>query len=159
MDRRQFLKGSLGVLGGLALAADENGVLGANDRLNVALIGCGGQGMHHLHRLVGNKAVKVVGVCDIYKPRLAEARRVSGAEGYHDYRRLLDRQDLDAVWIATPDHWHMKMGIDAMEAGKDVYQEKPLTRYWHEAKADHRAWKRTGRVGRGVAAGSVPGGR
>ncbi len=146
MDRRQFLKGSLGVLGGLALAADENGVLGANERLNVALIGCGGQGMHHLHRLVGNKAVKVVGVCDIYKPRLDEAMRVSGAEGYHDYRRLLDRQDLDAVWIATPDHWHMRMGIDAMEAGKDVYQEKPLTRYWHEAKAYHRAWKRTGRV-------------
>lgn len=146
MDRRQFLKGSLGLLGGLALAADERSVLGANERLHVGLIGCGGQGMYHLHRLVRNPAVQVVGVCDIYKPRLDDARRVSRAEGYHDYRRLLDRNDLDAVWIATPDHWHSRMGIDAMEAGKDVYQEKPLTRYWHEAKEYHRAWKRTGRV-------------
>lgn len=146
MNRRDFLKASAGVAG-LALSVGAQDQLnGANERINVGLIGCGGQGMNHLHRLVRNPAVRVVGVCDIYRPRLENAMKLSGAPGFHDYRKLLDVKGLDAVFIATPDHWHARMGIDAMDAGKDVYQEKPMTRYWWEARDYYRAWIRTKRV-------------
>ncbi|MFC1651405.1 Gfo/Idh/MocA family protein, partial [Candidatus Latescibacterota bacterium] len=66
-------------------------------------------------------------VCDVYKRRITKASEATGGKGYMDYRELLDNKDIDAVLIATPDHWHSKMGIDAMDAGKHVYMEKPMT--------------------------------
>lgn len=138
LNRREF------VAAAAALSATR--IAGANERLGVGLIGCGGQGSHHLGRLVGTKWAQVLAVCDIYKPRLDAAATMSKAEPIHDYRKLLDRRDIDAVWIATPDHWHAKMTIDAMEAGKDVYLEKPMTHTWQEAREVNRTARRTGRV-------------
>jgi predicted dehydrogenase len=121
-------------------------VFAANETFGVGLIGAGGQGSFHLSKLIANKAVRVLGVCDIYRPRLERAAQVSGAQPYHDYRDLLDRSDVDCIWVATPDHWHARMAMDAMDAGKDVYCEKPMARYWHEARDFYRATLRTRRV-------------
>jgi predicted dehydrogenase len=143
MNRREFLIASAGLA---VTAAAQDSVLGSNERFNVALIGCGDQGTHLLTKLLKYPAAKVIGVCDIYKRRLEKAAALSGAAAYNDYRKVLDLKDVDAVFIATPDHWHAHMAIDAMDAGKDVYLEKPMARYWHEAKQLHRAWLRTRRV-------------
>lgn len=141
-SRREFLQASVAGVAGLA----GRNVLGANERIRVGIIGCGGQGTHHLKWLLKNPAVEIVAVCDIYAPRLENAKTLSGAPAFTDYRKLLDQHDIDAVWIATPDHWHAKMALDAMDAGKDIYCEKPLARYWHEAREVYRAALRTGRV-------------
>lgn len=156
MTRREFLKTTTVGVGALSLgttALSQKRVLGANDRIGVGVIGCGGQGTHHLHILVdssksGRENIEVRGVCDIYEPRKERARGVAEGQAkvYHDYHELLDQKDLDAVWIATPDHWHSRQAIDAMEAGKDVYLEKPMTLYWWQAKQVHQAVLRTGQV-------------
>jgi predicted dehydrogenase len=90
--------------------------------------------------------VRVVAVCDVWEKRLEAAKNRSGADGYRDYRKLLERKDVDAVVLATPDHWHAKISIEAMEAGKDVYCEKPMTLYWEQAKAVAETARRTGRI-------------
>jgi len=141
ISRRDFIGGAAATV---ALASTN--AWGANEKLGVALIGCGGQGMNHLHRLAKNPQVKVLGVCDIYKPRLDNAVAVSGAKKYHDYRDLLADTDIDCVWVATPDHWHARMAIEAMEAGKDVYCEKPMARYWRDARDFLEVARKTGRV-------------
>jgi predicted dehydrogenase len=87
-----------------------------------------------------------VAVCDIYEPRKERAKELSKGDVYHDYRKLLERPDIDAVVIASPDHWHARQAIDAMGAGKDVYLEKPMTYTWKEAKQVAETVKRTGRV-------------
>ena len=124
--------------------------LGQNDRIRIGCIGVGGRGWGVLGwaRGVGERKeinAEIVAGCDIYEPRKDRLRKVL-PDVYHDYRELLDRKDIDAVIIASPDHWHAPMTIAAMEAGKDVYCEKPMTRYWHEAKAVYYTARRTGRV-------------
>ncbi|MFO0907364.1 MAG: Gfo/Idh/MocA family oxidoreductase [Isosphaeraceae bacterium] len=112
--------------------------VGANDRIRIGVIGVGGMGSGHLGGLVQRAEadnVRVVGVCDVYQRRLQRAKAASGAEAYSDYRKLLDRDDLDAVLIATPDHWHGKISIDALDAGKHVYVEKPMTHTVEQAIA------------------------
>jgi predicted dehydrogenase len=90
--------------------------------------------------------LQIIAVCDIYEPRKnAAATRTSGTV-YHDYRKLLENKDVDAVLIATPEHWHCQQAVDAMEAGKDIYIEKPMVRYLDEATKVHRAAVRTGRI-------------
>ncbi|MCL6518515.1 MAG: Gfo/Idh/MocA family oxidoreductase [Armatimonadetes bacterium] len=157
LSRRDFLKGSaatgaalsLGVYGGNAALAEPK-VIGANNRILVGIIGCGNKGTSHLRGLVQKSKnegkVAVVAVCDIYERRKQRAKEISGAEVYHDYRKLLERKDIDAVVIATPDHWHAPMAIDAMQAGKDVYLEKPMTYTWEEAKKVAQVAKETNRV-------------
>ncbi len=157
LSRRDFLKGSaaagavlgLGVYNANATMASPR-VIGANDRIQIGIIGCGNKGTNHLRTLVQKSKnegkVAVVAVCDIYEPRKNRAKEISGAEVYHDYRKLLERKDIDAVVIATPDHWHALMAIDAMQAGKDVYLEKPMTYTWQEAKKVAEIAKETNRV-------------
>ncbi|MEO8660187.1 MAG: Gfo/Idh/MocA family oxidoreductase, partial [Bryobacteraceae bacterium] len=120
------------ILGGAAMlsAWSPSRVLGANDRVVIGCIGLGGMGSGHLGSLVKRGAqenIQVGAVCDVYQKRLDEAMDISKAPGFVDYRRLLERKDIDAVLIATPDHWHGKLTIDALEAGKHVYCEKPMT--------------------------------
>jgi predicted dehydrogenase len=105
-------------------------VIGANDRIRFGVIGVGGMGSGHVGDLVGRTDrdnIRCVAVCDVYQKRLDQNRERTGGEAFTDYRKLLDRKDIDAVIIATPDHWHSKQAIDAMEAGKDVYLQKPMT--------------------------------
>jgi predicted dehydrogenase len=106
-------------------------VKGANDRLNVGVIGCGGQSMGHMRALVRNKEadnVQILNVCDIYTKRLNAAAELTGARTTRDYSDVLDNRDIDYVLIATPEHWHSRMTLDAIAAGKHIYCEKPMTR-------------------------------
>src|SRR5262249_34702361 len=126
LTRRTFVAAA--ATGALTLAAGR--ALGANDRIRIAVIGCGGMGSGHLRQLVKRAEadnVQVVGVCDVYERRIERAKKTGSCEGYGDYRKILERKDVDAVLIATPDHWHGKITIDAMESGKHVYCEKPMT--------------------------------
>jgi predicted dehydrogenase len=104
-------------------------VLGANDRIRLGVLGSGGRGRHVMRVFLTHPDCVVAAVCDVYKPNLQQAVADAGgtAEAYGDYRRVLDRQDIDAVLIAAPDHWHGPMTVAACQAGKDVYVEKPLS--------------------------------
>jgi predicted dehydrogenase len=126
-------------------------VIGANDRINVGVIGCGGRGMSHVRMMVRaaerkTENIQVVAVCDIYEPRKERARSMTGGTLYHDYRKLLENKDIDAVVIATPEHWHARQAVETLEAGKDLYLEKPMVRYLDEARRLYLTTKRTGRV-------------
>ncbi|MCS7224970.1 MAG: Gfo/Idh/MocA family oxidoreductase [Armatimonadetes bacterium] len=130
--RRDLLK--IGA-GALLFPLFRRSVLGANETVGVGVIGCGGMGQAHIGTLMelaaqGEK-VRVVGVCDVYRKRVEGAASWSKAKAYFDYRQVLDDPEVDAVCIVTPDHWHTKMALDALEAGKDVYCEKPMT-HWKQ---------------------------
>jgi predicted dehydrogenase len=127
-SRRDFVKTTAATVALSALAASR--VLGANERIRMGVIGVGGMGGGHLNGLVQRgKAdnVEVLAACDVYQRRLTRAKAVCKGDGYLDYRQIVDRKDVDAVLIATPDHWHAKISIDALESGKHVYVEKPMT--------------------------------
>jgi len=165
MPRRDFLTKSAIAAGTLGVAtrlskAKTGRILGANDRIRLGLIGCGGLGTnYHIPKFLAMSQdktlnVELAAVCDIYEPRKQAAKEKSGAELYHDYRKMLDRDDIHGVIIATPDHWHAKMTLDAMHAGKDVHVEKPMTLYWEEAKEVCETAKRLKRVVQVGAEGS-----
>jgi predicted dehydrogenase len=101
----------------------------ANDTLNVACIGTGGRCQRLMTRLVQIPGVRITAVCDVWDVHLQAGRKLADPQAVAetDYRRLLERRDVDAVLIGTPDHWHVPMTIDACDAGKHVYVEKPLT--------------------------------
>ncbi|MCC6671124.1 MAG: Gfo/Idh/MocA family oxidoreductase [Planctomycetes bacterium] len=124
--------------------------LAANERIGIGVIGVGdlGGGGHHLGRLLRLPEVEVVAVCDVDAQRVqAAVDKCEGrASGHKEYRELLDRKDVDAVVIVTPDHWHALQAIDACAAGKDVYCEKPLTLTVAEGRAITAAAQRFGRV-------------
>lgn len=150
ISRRGFVK-STAVLtgaisaGGFSLA----NVLGANDRIRVGVIGCGGMGTGHLGEMVRrseSENIQVVAVSDVYQRRLSRAQGICKGEGYPDYRKLLERQDIDAILVATPDHWHSKISIDAMESGKNVYCEKPMTHKVEQAIEVRNAVRRYKKV-------------
>ncbi len=153
LGRRGFLRAStvagLGAVSGTpARAANQtvsarsaSRVLGANDRINMSIIGTGGIGTArlrlYLERCVQEHNIEVVAISDVYSKRRDRARELAGLdEGdvYTDYRELLARPDVDAVEIATPDHWHARMALDALAAGKDVYLQKPMTYTVEEAR-------------------------
>ncbi len=153
ITRRRFMQATALTAGAAALPAlSWARVPGANDRLNLAVIGTGGQGSWHTRALVGRSErdnVMVSKVCDVYRRRLnANIRAIGGSasSGTMEYREVLDDRDIDAVVIATPDHWHTKMAIEAMDAGKDVYVEKPLSHTIEQALDCRDAVKRTGRT-------------
>ena len=120
------------------------GMPGANDRIVTGHIGLGGMGRAHLERFREH----VGAVCDVDANHLADALNVLGrkVDVYTDYRALLDRHDIDAVVVATPDHWHGLQTVHACQAGKDVYVEKPLCKTIEEGRAMIRAARRFGRV-------------
>jgi predicted dehydrogenase len=122
MNRRHFALGALTALG-------ASRVVGANERVRVGLIGSGGRGREDWATFLKEPDCEAVAVCDVYAPFLAKGlvMAASGAKGFTDFRRVLDEKDIDAVIVATPDHWHALMTVAACEAGKDVYCEKPLS--------------------------------
>jgi predicted dehydrogenase len=119
-----------------------------NENIQIALIGAGGMGMGDTSLAVAMPGVKLVAVCDIYDGRLARAKERWGNDLFatRDYREALARKDVDAVIIATPDHWHQRITIDALNAGKDVYCEKPMIHSINEGPAMIEAQRRTGRT-------------
>lgn len=130
ITRRTFLQKSAlagaaaKVVGGLAPATAP----GANDTLRVGVMGTGERGQYLMSLFRDAPGAEIVGVCDVYAPRRAEALKIAGerAQSHIDYRELLDRKDVDAVVISAPDHWHKQMLLDALSAGKDAYLEKPI---------------------------------
>src|SRR5438094_4958093 len=146
LSRRQFVKTSALAVGSISLASIVPvAAFGANDRIRIGVIGCGGQGTGHVHSLVKRSAednVSVLAVSDVYQRRVTRAKGICKGEGYLDYRKLLERKDIDAVLIATPDHWHSKISIDAMDSGKHVYCEKPMTHTVEQALQVREAVKR-----------------
>jgi len=155
LDRRSFLKKTAAVTAGLGLpsiipasALGRPGGVPASERITLGFIGVGGMGSAHLNGFRGDSQVQILAVCDVDEGRrLAAQKRVGeGCDAYNDYRELLDRDDIDAVVIATPDHWHTLTSIHACQAGKDIYCEKPLTLTIEEAKVLTGTVRRYGRV-------------
>gem|GEM_PF-778693 len=143
-SRRRFL-GTVAAAATVAKA--EQHVKGANDVINIGLIGLGNISRGHIRELRSMPdQARIVGVCDIYKPRLEAGMEVTGAKGYHDYHDLLADPSIDVVYVLTPDHWHAQMAIDSMRAGKDVDVEKPMSLTLDEAREMVRVAEETGRV-------------
>ena len=150
LSRREFLKdsglagASVALLGGLA----PGRVLGANDQIRVGVLGSGGRAQYLMHLFKKSPVTQFVAVCDVYGPHRAEALEIAGpeAKGYVDYREVLDRKDVDAVLIGSPDHWHKQMLLDSVRAGKDVYLEKPIMHSIAEGVEMVRAVAETKRV-------------
>jgi predicted dehydrogenase len=111
------------------LAAAAQTKRSANDRLQVGVIGCGARSQELMEALMANANTAIVAIADAYKGRVQRTQENwgAGAKAHADYREMLGRADVDAVIIASPDHWHKQMCLDAIAAGKDVYCEKPLT--------------------------------
>lgn len=159
LNRRTFLK-----VGSLAAAATSINVLAepgqgpapksANDTINLALIGAGIQGQGDTKAALEVPGVKLVAVADCYDGRLAHAKELWGTGTANnvdlfttrDYREILARKDVDAVLIATPDHWHKQAAVDAMKAGKDVYLEKPMIHVYPDGPEIINTVKSTNRI-------------
>jgi len=135
ISRRRFLNGMAAGVAGSALASTAKSyaqILGANDRLNFAINGLNGRGYAHLSGLLANsKTARVAYVCDVDRRVLekftAKAEQVLGyaPKAEQDFRRALEAKEVDAITIATPDHWHTPMAVLGLKAGKHVYVEKP----------------------------------
>jgi predicted dehydrogenase len=171
--RREFIAKTGIVTAGIALgaqtltAAEYTRVKGANDKIRMGFIGIGNRGSQLLNLFMKQPDIEVVALCDIYEPYLlrdrskVDPRYLNDMPGqipkmgetfakkpvlYNDYRKLLADKNIDAVCIATPDHWHALQTIDAISAGKDVYVEKPLTNTLVEGRKMVSAWKASNRV-------------
>jgi predicted dehydrogenase len=118
-------------MGAAVMAAHAYGqIAGAGERIRIGVIGCGGQANAHMRALVGMREsdnLEILNVCDIYNKRGEAAAQLTGGKLVKDYRRVLDNKDIDSVLIATPEHWHYLMTMDAIAAGKHIYCEKPMT--------------------------------
>lgn len=135
LTRRDFGKGA--AVMGLATALSGGRVLGANEKIRLGFIGLGNRGDQVLEAFLKHKDAEVVAICDLYQPYLdfAAAKIGNNPAQFKDYRKLLERKDLDGVVICTPDHWHALQTIQACRAGKDVYVEKPLSLCVAEGRA------------------------
>jgi predicted dehydrogenase len=138
MHRRTFL---------LSTAATASQIAGAADKIRAAIIGSGGRG-RYLTENFKELGVDMAAVCDVYEPNLQRGLKAAstGAKAYDNYKRVLEDRSIDAVVVATPDHWHAQMVIDAVEAGKDVYVEKPMTHRIDDGFRVIEAVRRTKRV-------------
>jgi len=160
-SRRKFLRQTALAAGTLAMGASaaaspkpitlERGRkerFGPNDQVNLGLIGAGGMGVEDTKTALRIPGVKVTAVCDLYDGRIEAAKNMWGKDIFttRDYRELLARPDVDAVIIATPDHWHKEISIAAMEAGKAAYCEKPMVHSIEEGPAVIAAAKKSGKT-------------
>jgi len=155
-SRRDFIKLTTAATVGAAasttiLAADEPwrfDQVSPNDKIRLGLIGAGGQGMGDTREALKIPGVELVAAADLYDGRLARAKEIWGNQLFttRDYREILARSDVDAVIIATPDHWHMRISNDAMKAGKDVYCEKPMVQSLDQGKQVIETAQKTNRI-------------
>ncbi len=146
--RRHFLQTSAaGTLAASAAAAQDRKI-SANDKIRFAAIGVGGMGSGDVRSALSVEGTELVAVADCYQGRLERAREVWGKniDITRDYHEILERKDVDAVIVATPDHWHQTIAIEAMNKGKDVYCEKPMIQKIGEGAGLVDAQKKTGRI-------------
>ena len=146
MTRRRFTQAVVGTAGLSALSARQ--VLGANERIRLGFIGVANRGGQLMDAFLQHQDCQIVALCDVDKRTLEKANgKVEGrAETYTDFRKMLERKDLDAVVIATPDHWHALQTIWACRAGKDVYVEKPLSITIYEGRRMVEAARKYNRI-------------
>ena len=170
-DRRKFIKQSALSTAGLAMstrvfsAPYSQKVIGSNDKIRIGFIGLGNRGSQLLNWFMKNKDVEVAAYCDVYEPYTLRDRSivskkylrmgkvpkmneklVANVISYKDYRKLLEQKDIDAVCIATPDHWHALQTINSFQADKHVYVEKPLTITIKEGREMIKAQKKFGKI-------------
>jgi predicted dehydrogenase len=159
LSRRRFLQTAAALSTPLFLQGLAQGQVQPSERLTLGFIGVGTMGRGHLGKFLGNPNVQVVAVCDVVKERLDDAKAMvekrygdgkrtdfKGCDSYNDFRQVLERKDIDAVVIATPDHWHTIPCIQAAAAKKHIYCEKPLTHNIAEGRKLVDAVKRSGVV-------------
>jgi predicted dehydrogenase len=150
ITRRDFAKRTVaaGAGVGVGTALSNLRILGANDRVNIGLIGCGDRGRSLWNSFLKQPDVNPVAVCDVFETYLnqAAAAASNNVKTYGDFRRLLEMKEIDAVIIATPDHWHTLPAIAACQAGKDAYVEKPLTLFVREGRVLLDAARKHNRV-------------
>jgi predicted dehydrogenase len=142
LSRRKFLGAAASVT-----ASSYAAVKGANDRLLIGVVGCGGMASGHMRMLMKNKAemnIDIVAVCDLWDKRAEAAAALTGGKPLRDYRQLLAMNEIDYVLNATPEHWHARIIIDAASAGKHLYSEKPMTRTVEQAKQVVACIRKTG---------------
>src|SRR5689334_18842320 len=149
-DRRNFVKTGAGIA---ALGLAQSGrVMGANDRVRIAVCGLRGRGNDHLKGFSKVPGVEIAAVCDIDENIIAGRLKDIAKMGlpqpktYGDVRKLLEDKSIDAISVATPNHWHSLMGIWACQAGKDAYVEKPCSHNWWEGKQLVAAVNRYNRI-------------
>ena len=150
-SRRQFLCSTAAVVGAPYIVPAS--VLGRgrapapSDRINLGIIGANSMGRSNLRNAAKHPHAVVTAVCDVWQKRVDDAlAEFPSAHGHRDYRDLLARQDVDAVIVAPPPHWHARIAIDAVEAGKDIYLQKPMTLYPDETLAVRNAVRKHGRI-------------
>jgi predicted dehydrogenase len=166
IDRRKFLKRAAGTVAAAAFphvvsrsVLGRAGAAAPSDRITLGFIGCGKQSKHLIRSFLNSPGTQMLAACDVDKLKLQRAvdmaekhyserkgRPYKGCKSYGDFRDLLARDDIDAVVIATPDHWHAITVIQSATAGKDIYCEKPLSQTIHEARCMVNAVRRYGRV-------------
>src|SRR5438128_8281276 len=162
LSRREFLEQSLFSAAAAAAAASAASLafaapanerkVGANERLQVATIGVNGQGGNHVTELMANKEVELVAICDVDPAAYAkqknkfDSKKRQAPEYVQDIRKLLARKDIDAVTIATPNHWHALAAIWALQAGKHVYVEKPVSHNLSEGRRIVEAARKANRL-------------
>lgn len=149
-NRREFFRTVSGIASTSAIgitAGSYSRILGANETVNLGVIGMGDRGTNVMERFLHNPGVRVMAICDVFGQKLDTAKqKVPDAKTFNDYRKLLEGSQLDAVLIATPDHWHTQIAIDALQSGRDVYVEKPLTRTIEEGPKIVKAARENNRV-------------
>jgi predicted dehydrogenase len=147
LNRRNFLRTSL-TGATLTTALSYSSILGANDRIRLGAMGTGGRCQKAMmHYSLMQPDAEITAICDVYDLRMQEAAEMAPqAKQYRDYRALLDDKNVDAVLIGSPDHWHARMTMDAVNAGKDVYVEKPVTHSLEEGAPLIKAVEDTRRV-------------
>src|SRR5689334_5568902 len=150
MNRRHLFRSGAGLAAAAgAQLSGQSRRPGANDQIGVALVGCGGMGKMDMKDMQSFPEVRMVAVCDVDESQIAKALPlVNGPKPRveSDYRKILSSPDVDVVIVATPDHWHAKICVDACEAAKDVYVEKPIATSVREARLMVDAARKHNRV-------------
>jgi len=148
LTRRHFVQTSVAAAAGVAASVSGGKALGANEKIRIGVIGTANRGGQDIEATLPHADAEIVALCDVYAPAMDKWRERLGEQVtcYGDYRKLLERDDIDAVIIATPDHWHALQTIHACEAGKDVYVEKPLSLTVVEGRKMVEAARRTKRI-------------
>lgn len=153
VNRRNFVKNTSAVAGlAAAYSIQPPNVLGANERVNIGSIGIHGMGMSDTNDFIKTDRTNIVALCDIdskvldEKASEVEQKQDKKPKIYSNYRELIENKDIDAVLVATPDHWHAIMGIEAMQAGKDLYVEKPCAHNVNECRLIAKAAKKYNRI-------------